>query len=121
VLATLRAARLPGVRFSGVEFTPVRPGDGKLPGQRLAGIRLTLTDAAVYDPTRTAVHLLAAIQARHPGELEIRATQFDRLAAGPALRERVLRGEPADAITEGWAASRERFLTRRSPFLIYRP
>jgi uncharacterized protein YbbC (DUF1343 family) len=121
VLATLRAARLPGVRFSGVEFTPVRPGDGKLPGQRLAGIRLTLTDAAVYDPTRTAVYLLAALQARHPGELEIRATQFDRLAAGPALRERVLRGEPAVAITEGWAASRARFLTRRSPFLIYRP
>ena len=119
ILATLRAARLPGVRFEGVEFTPVRPGDGKLAGQRLAGIRLILTDAASYDPTLVAVHLLAALQQRHPGAFEIRAAQFDRLAAGAGLRERVLAGEPAAAIADGWRASRERFLARRAPFLVY--
>ena len=119
VLATVRAARLPGVRFAGVEFTPVRPGDGKLPGQRAFGIRLILTDAAVYDPTRTAVHLLAALQLHHPGVFEFRPAQFDRLAAGPDIRERVLRGESAGTIADRWDAGRERFLARRAPYLIY--
>jgi len=65
------------------------------------------------------VHLLAALQQRHPGAFEIRAAQFDRLAAGAGLRERVLAGEPAGAIADGWRASRERFLARRAPFLVY--
>ena len=119
VLATLRAARLPGVRFEGVTFTPVRPGDGKLAGERLAGIRLVLVDADTYDPTLAAAHLLAALQRHHPGVFEIRAGQFDRLAAGAELRERVVRGDAPAAIADGWRASRERFLARRAPFLLY--
>ncbi|MBA2628173.1 MAG: DUF1343 domain-containing protein [Gemmatimonadales bacterium] len=119
VLATLRAARLPGVRFSGVEFTPIRPGDGKLAGQRVPGIRLTLTDAAIYDPTVTAAHLLAALQAHHAGMFAFQPAQFDRLAGGSELREAILRGERAESITAGWGPSRARFLARRAPYLIY--
>ncbi|HZI74015.1 MAG TPA: DUF1343 domain-containing protein, partial [Gemmatimonadales bacterium] len=42
VLTALRRARLPGVRFSGVQFVPHQPGDGKYADTALVGIRLVV-------------------------------------------------------------------------------
>ena len=39
-----RQAAPPGVKFTGVTFTPRAPGDGKYPDTLVAGIRLTTTD-----------------------------------------------------------------------------
>lgn len=119
VLARLRAARLPGVAFRGVVFTPVGPGDGKYADTVVRGIRLTVTDRAAYDPTATAVHLLAIIRKVHPRQFAFRDAQFDRLAGGRALRDALQRGEAPARIVKGWAAGQAAFLTRRVPFLIY--
>lgn len=119
VLATVRAARLPGVAFRGVGFTPRRPGDGKHPDRPLAGIRLAVTDRASYDPTATAVHLLVAIHRRHPDAIGFDARRFDRLAGGSALREAVLAGVPAERIVAGWAGELAEFRSRRAGYLIY--
>ncbi len=119
VLAALRRARLPGVQFAGVGFIPRNPGDGKYPDRPLAGIRLRVTDRAAYDPTRTAVHLLSAIRARHPREIGLDSARFDRLAGGPALRQALERGDAPDAIVASWEPSRRRFLERRRPYLLY--
>lgn len=118
VLARIRAAGLPGVTFEGVEFTPRNPGDAKFADQPLAGIRLRITDRKSYDPTVTAIHLLAAIRAIHPDLIAIGGS-FDRLAGGRTIRERLLRGDPAGAITADWAAGIERYRQRVKPFLIY--
>ena len=87
VLARMRAAALPGVRFEGIAFTPHAPGDGKYGDTSVVGIRLRMTNRDVYDPTATAVHLLAAVRAVHPDRFEWIAKHFDRLAGGPILRE----------------------------------
>jgi uncharacterized protein YbbC (DUF1343 family) len=118
VLAVLRGAAPPGVRFSGTGFTPAAPGDGKYSDTLLAGIRLTTTDRTVYDPTVTAVHLLAALRQVHPAEFAFRPAQFDRLA-GPDLRTAIERGEPVSAIAAGWREELKRFRDRRRPFLLY--
>lgn len=119
VLLRLRAARLPGVAFRGVTFTPVRPGDGKYPDTVVRGIRLTVTDRYTYDPTVTAVQLLAIIRSVHPREFAFLDTQFDRLAGGRVLREALQRGQAPARIVKGWAAARQAFLERRAPFLLY--
>lgn len=118
VLARMRALGLPGVTFEGTRFTPRQPGDGKFADVPLAGIRLRITDREGYDPTVTAIHLLAAIRAVHPREVAIGGS-FDRLAGNRTLREGLLRGDPAEAITAGWAAGIEAYRQRVRPFLIY--
>jgi uncharacterized protein YbbC (DUF1343 family) len=120
VIAELPIARLHGVRFLPVHFTPVQPGDGKYPGIRLSGIRLVLTEAQRYDPTLTAIVLLATIRRVHPDSLGIRAPHFDRLAGGTALREAILAGRDPFAIATEWEPALAAWLARRQPALLYR-
>lgn len=119
VLAWLRPARLPGVRLQGVRFTPARPGDGKYADTLVYGIRLQVTDRQVYDPTATAVHLLAAIRTYHHDRFRWLPAHFDRLAGGPALRDAVDGGAEPAAIVASWREDRDRFLQRRRPALVY--
>jgi uncharacterized protein YbbC (DUF1343 family) len=119
VLARLRAERLPGVSFSATSFTPRHPGDGKYADTLVAGIRLRVTDRQRYDPTVTAVHLMAAIRAVQPDRIRWTPAQFDRLAGGSTLRAALEAGRPAAEIVAPWAGALGRFQQRRRPFLIY--
>jgi uncharacterized protein YbbC (DUF1343 family) len=119
VLARMRAAHPPGVRFTAVRFTPARPGDGRFTDTLLAGIRLHVTDRRAYDPTRTAVQLLSAVQAVHPDRIGWIPRHFDRLAGGPALREAIVAGQKPDAIVKAWGPGLRTFEVRRKPFLLY--
>ena len=119
VLARVRAARLPGVRFRGTAFTPHTPGDGRFADTAVVGIRLETTDRRVYDPTTTAVHLLAAVAAVHPDRVGWIARHFDRLAGGPGLREAIQAGRSPDEIVGAWAAGRAAYEARRRPYLLY--
>jgi uncharacterized protein YbbC (DUF1343 family) len=119
VLAVLRRAAPAGVSFRGARFTPGTPGDGKYPDTLVAGIRLTTTDRDAYDPTVTAVHVLAALRRTHPAAFAFRPAQFDRLAGGPELRASIERGEPVPAIAARWQEELRRFRERRRAFLLY--
>ena len=119
VLRRVRGAGLPGVEFTGVTFTPRRPGDGKYADTLLVGIRLHVTDRLTYDPTITAVHLLAAIQAVHPDKIAFNVRAFDRLAGTDSLRLAILAGTTAEGIVARWGDERKAFLERRRPFLLY--
>jgi uncharacterized protein YbbC (DUF1343 family) len=119
VLARVRSVALPGVRFAGVMFTPTRPGDGKYADTLVAGIRLRVTDRSAYDPTATAVHLLAAVRAAHADRFGWIPKHFDRLAGGTELREQIEAGTVPDAIVRGWDAELARFKERRREFLLY--
>jgi uncharacterized protein YbbC (DUF1343 family) len=118
VLRRLRQARLPGVAFEGTRFTPINPGDGKFPNVSVVGIRLRIVDRATYDPTRTAVHLLATLQAVHPTEVKIGGS-FDRLAGGKGLREALLRGDDPDDIVARWRPGLAAFRDRVAGLLLY--
>ncbi len=119
VLALVRAAKLPGVAFEGVGFTPIKPGDAKYPDTALRGIRLRVTDRATYDPTRAAVVLLTAIRSVHPDSVVFRERHFDLLAGGSALRQAILADRTADAIVAEWTAARQEFEARIGPMLLY--
>jgi len=119
VLARLRGAGLEGVVFRGVTFTPHQPGDSKYADTLVQGIRLRVTDRSRYDPTLTAVTLLALLQGMDPAHLGWNPPQFDRLAGGPFLRTAILAGQPPSAIASSWAGPRAEFESRRRSFLLY--
>jgi uncharacterized protein YbbC (DUF1343 family) len=119
VLARVRRASLPGVELQSVRFTPQRPGDGKFPDTTVAGIRLHVTDRSTYNPTITAVHLLAAIHELQPDQLRWIPAHFDRLAGGPNLRVALQSGAAPDKIVASWPSELERFKARRARLLLY--
>ena len=119
VLARINALHLPGVAFAAVSFTPRQPGDRKFADTLVAGIRWRVTDRKTFDPTVTAVHLLAIIRSVHPDRIRIGGS-FDRLAGGPALSEALLRGDAPQAIVASWAPALAAYRTRVAAFLLYR-
>jgi uncharacterized protein YbbC (DUF1343 family) len=119
VLAGLRQARIPGVAFRGVAFTPRRPGDGKYADTVVAGIRLTVADRRRYDPTATAVHLLSVIRRRHPDHFAWIPRHFDRLAGTQTLRTALDAGTATAEILPTWTPALARFQERRKPYLLY--
>ena len=104
---------------AGVRFRPKRPGDDKYPNTTVAGIRLTVTDRDAYDPTATAVTMMAVIRAVHPGKLTWTPGQFDRLAGNSVLRLALSGGAQPAAAMEGWPAELQEFVARSQPALIY--
>jgi len=119
VLARLRQDGLKGVRFRGVSFTPRGPGDRKYSDTLLLGIRLEVTDRAVYDPTATAVYLLATLRSAQSDQFSFLPVPFDRLAGGPALREAIEADSEPAAIVRSWEPARRKFLEWRKQFLLY--
>jgi uncharacterized protein YbbC (DUF1343 family) len=119
VLERIWAANLPGVGFVGTSFTPHNPGDAKFADTAVAGIRLVISDRSVYDPTATAVYLLAAIRDVHPDRIRIGGS-FDRLSGGRTLREALLRGDRPETIVAQWAPGVAAFREKVQGMLLYR-
>lgn len=119
-LSHLKEAAPPGVEFRAVAFTPHAPGDGKFADTAVVGIRLRVTDRSTYDPTLTALVLMAAV---HADLKDVR--HLARLFGGPVESlERLLRSGQAGAAERlagppDWSAARARYLERRRPFLLY--
>jgi uncharacterized protein YbbC (DUF1343 family) len=110
---------LEGVELTADAITPRAPSDGKNDGVRFNVIRLHVTDRARYDPTHTAVALLAALRAVHPDSFKFVVERFDLLAAGPTLRQAILAGKAPPAIWGEWEMALERFRRGRGQYLIY--
>jgi uncharacterized protein YbbC (DUF1343 family) len=110
---------LSGVELTADTLTPRAPSDGKDDGVRINVIRLRVTDRRRYDPTHTAVALLAAVRAVHPDSFQFAAERFDLLAAGPALRRAILAGRALAAIWREWEPALERFRQMRRKYLVY--
>lgn len=120
----LIAARVigePGVAIDDTVITPRNPSDGKYAEITLPALRFRVTDRDIYDPTRLAVLLLAAIKKRYPDSFEIRSARyFDNRAGSAVLRQRLEAGEHPVFIFETWLAELTDFVQERESFLIYR-
>ena len=114
-----RGWAMAGVQVSPTVFTPRAPTDGKYDGEELWGLRIHVLDPKIYDPTKLAVALLAAIRTTHPRQLQFRAESFDRLAAGLELRRALEAGRPAWEIWGTWDDELARFRAARTKYLIY--
>jgi uncharacterized protein YbbC (DUF1343 family) len=114
-----RGYAMAGVEVTKAVFTPRSPTDAKYDGEELWGLRIHVFDAKLYDPTRFAVALLAAIRAAHPRQFQLRAERFDLLAAGPDLRRALEADRPAWQIWASWEDDLKRFQALRAKYLVY--
>lgn len=123
---TLQARGLEGVHFEAVRFTPTpNAGDSspKFEGRRLEGVRIHVTDPALYRPVEVGIHTLHAFfhQARRKGveRFVARPEWLEKLAGTARLQALLREGTRPAAITASWQRDVETFRERRRPYLLY--
>ncbi len=112
--ATLRAAKLPGVTFVPVHFTPTA---SKFRGERCGGVHVLLTDWRAFEAVRTGIHVACALRALHSEAWDTK--KLDWLLKHPATRDAILAGTAAETIVASFTKDVALFRLRRKPFLLY--
>ena len=122
---SLNARDLPGVRFEASQFTPRSiPGasaNPKLEGQQLEGIRYVITDASVFRPVATGVHVLHAFYQQAPSKEQFitRPEWLAKLSGSEQLYEMLKAGYPPRKIVASWEDAVQAFRQERRPYLLY--
>ena len=110
----LNAARLPGVRFVPIRFTP---DASRFKEQACGGINILVTERAAFHPLRTGLTLAVVLHRLYPDDWKTES--FNRLLASQETRDAVLVGsEPAEVCAQ-YQSEVEEFKTRRRRFLLY--
>lgn len=114
--ARLNARGLPGARFRPLRFVPL---GSRFAGQECGGVQIHVLSRASLRPVALGLELVAAARAQHPEAFEWEAEHFDRLIGGPAVREAIEGGVPADEIAAQWSAEEAAFDSARRQHLLY--
>lgn len=114
--AALSQRGLPGVIFRPVSFIPFYR---KYVKELVHGVQLHVVDRAVFQPVRTGLEILVAIQKMYPNDLEFRDDAFDRLAGNSWIRESIRQGRSADSMESQWQSELEKFKAVREKYLLY--
>jgi uncharacterized protein YbbC (DUF1343 family)/CubicO group peptidase (beta-lactamase class C family) len=112
--AALNARNLPGVRFSGVRFTPTADVHAQVP---CGGVRMTVTDRDAIRPVTVALALASELRSRHRAEFKPESIQ--NLLVNRSTMWAFLRGEPLARLLAWADMDRSSFLNRRASYLIY--
>ncbi len=113
--ATLKARKLPGLRFYPVRFTPA--SDARLGGKLMEGIRIELTDRDRVQSVRLGIELACALQKLYPDRLAW--NEAKRLIGSNDVVRRIAAGEDAETIEESYRPSVAAFMKRRAKALLY--
>ena len=112
--ATLNAAKLPGIAFVPVRFTPT---SSRHKDKECGGVHILITDWSAFDAVRTGMHVACALRALYPDDWETK--RLDWLLKHKPSFDAIVAGTKADEIIKTWRRSLELFRLRRQPFLIY--
>jgi uncharacterized protein YbbC (DUF1343 family) len=122
--AKLRSFHLPGVKFSATAFTPQSTRtvttDSKFEMTRCEGVFLKVTDRIRFQPVKTGICLLHALQVLYPGQFTMKARRLDELIGTRFVRRAIRRGISPSDIAERWKTEDEEFLLKRVQYLLYR-
>jgi uncharacterized protein YbbC (DUF1343 family) len=112
--AALNGARLPGLRFVPIEFTP---RESKFKGQECQGVYIILTDRSAVEPARSGITFAWMLRKLFGDDYKIdllgRMIQSDPALA--AVKEAV---DPA-AVSAAWDGDLEKFNQVRKKYLLY--
>ena len=126
VVREMTALDLPGVRFETVRI-PIAADARKYGGQTVPGVRLVVTDADVFRPVRTALHLIAITRRLHPADFawvganrrEPTLLTIDRLAGTDRARKAIEAGT-LDELLRRNDEEAAAFRAVREKYLLYR-
>jgi len=114
--AVLQAARVPGVEFVPVNFTPAASVHRGLP---CGGVNLVLTDRSRFQSVLAGLTLISALHRLYPGKFEI--DKVIRLLGNQQALDALKRGEPPADILRAAdrGAPMRAFLSGRQKALLY--
>jgi uncharacterized protein YbbC (DUF1343 family) len=127
VAEALNRARLPGVAFKPVVYTPVSiPGMSSRPkyqGKPVNGVQLIVTDPVTFLPVETGMHMLTALynSLDKKGRQEFfRKKGFVKLSGNDKLMKSIQQGISGEGLIGMWREGLERFRVQRGKYLLYR-
>lgn len=110
----LNGARLPGVRFVPIRFTPTA---SVFQGTNCGGVQVLVTDRAALRPLELGMTLARTLHRLYPAEFGI--DKLQRLLGDAPTLEALKVGRPIAEIVAGWEPALTAFRQRRSQFLLY--
>ncbi|PYS28535.1 MAG: hypothetical protein DMG11_12245, partial [Acidobacteria bacterium] len=114
-LATgLNGARLPGVRFVPVRFTP-RSSVHK--DAECGGINIVVTDRAQFEPITTGLEIAAQLLKLYPEDFA--ADKFNGLLVNQKVHNAFRQGADGRALRQIWESDLAGFRAIRSRYLLY--
>jgi uncharacterized protein YbbC (DUF1343 family) len=114
--ASLRAARVPGVRFVPVFFTP---NASKNQGARCGGVSLVMTSPEKLNSVLLGLTLISVLHTLYPKEFDIDGVQ-ELLGNAEAMKMLKTGRRPSEVLQAG-SVELKKFLTKRRKALIYDP
>jgi uncharacterized protein YbbC (DUF1343 family)/CubicO group peptidase (beta-lactamase class C family) len=113
--AELNKAKLPGVRFVPIRFTPTY---STFKDKECGGAAIVVTDREKLQAVDVGLTIALAVQRLHPHDYALEKVQ--PLLRDKALLEAIKAGESLVAMKTRWAADLEQFKQRRARYLLYR-
>jgi len=112
----LRAAALPGVEFTEVDFVPdAAPHQG----QHCHGISATITDPLAFRPVLTGLSLARILLHQNPKDLQAHNRKLIRLVGNRAAVDAIGGRAPMADVEQSWQAELDAFRERRARHLLY--
>jgi uncharacterized protein YbbC (DUF1343 family)/CubicO group peptidase (beta-lactamase class C family) len=112
--AVLNAAKLPGVRFTPIEFTP---NDSKFKDEKCGGVNVAITDQAKFEPVAVGMEIAATLRKLYPLDWQVK--RADRLLINKEVYDAIVAGADRAEIEKLYADDLEEFRDRRQKFLLY--
>ncbi len=117
----MTACNLPGVVFHPHLYSP----PNLAPRRPFSGIRITVTDPAVFKPVLTGItilHTLAGLYGRDRvwNRKHLRPDFFDKLLGTDHVRLALLDSTSPTTIAAEWAVGHRTFIKQRSAYLLYK-
>ena len=122
--AKLRSFHLPGVAFTAVAFTPrstrAVTTDSKFEGTKCEGVFIKVMAKNRFQPVKTGICLLQALQVLYPARFTMKARRLDELIGTRSVRRSILKGTEPIEIAESWKSDNEQFALSRRKYLLYK-
>ncbi len=112
--AALHAAKLPGVRFVPVRFTPTTSVNK---GLECGGVNLIITNRDVLEPVLMGLEMAAQIYKLYPKDFNV--DRFNRLLVSDNIFAAFKQGSEAKALRQIWQSELEQFKALRQKYLLY--
>ena len=110
----LNAAKLSGVRFVPVRFTP-NASINK--GVECGGVNIFVTNRNSFEPVLTGLEIASQIFKMYPKEFNV--DKFNRLLVSDKIFNAFKQGSEAKALKQIWESDLEKFKTTRQKYLLY--
>ncbi|MFN0123525.1 MAG: exo-beta-N-acetylmuramidase NamZ domain-containing protein [Blastocatellia bacterium] len=110
----LNNAKLPGVRFVPVRYTPKTSVHKDV---ECGGVNIIITDRAGFEPVTTGLEMAARIQRLWPRDFAV--DKFNRLLVNQRIYEAFKSGAESGALRQVWESELDAFRAIRQKYLLY--